>query len=117
MYFLKKARGHLRKIGILDEIQELYDENNETFGMDCWIIQIYVATVKNEYPEIPIDVILRGFPEGLGWLKRKLLLLYSGKKMFDWTRLIQAVKEVSKDPNEDVKTYIQSISPVRRVVM
>ena len=119
MEYLKKARAYLKKIGLLDEVQDMYDDNRmsirEGLTMNAWIIQMYVHAVRIDFPKLPIDVILRGFPEDqeYSWLKRKILLLYSGKKMFDWTTVIKAIKEVSKVPNEDVKKYNQLINPVR----
>ena len=119
MDYVKKARAYLKKVGLLNEVQDMYEVHRltlkEGLTMNAWIIQMYVHAVKIDFPDLPIDVILRGFPEDkeYAWLKRKVVLLYSGKKMFDWSKLLRAVKEVSKESNDDVKKYNQLINPVR----
>ena len=121
MDYVKKARAYLKKVGLLDEVQDLYEVHRvslkEGLTINAWIIQMYIHAVKIDFPDLPIDVILRGFPEGKDytWLKRKEVLLYSGNKMFDWSKLIRAVKEVSKEPNDDVIRYNQLICPVRHL--
>ena len=121
MDYVKKARAYLKKVGLLDEVQDLYEVHRvslkEGLTINAWIIQMYIHAVKIDFPDLPIDVILRGFPEGKDytWLKRKVVLLYSGNKMFDWSKLIRAVKEVSKEPNDDVIRYNQLICPVRHL--
>lgn len=113
---MKKIKNFLKTRGILQNVYDLYEEkysNDSGLDLNAFTIQIYIYTLKELFPTLPLDILLKDIPEEYEWLKTKMKLLYSGRPMFDWSPMLAEIRKNDKIPCENVKVYNQLISPVR----
>ena len=113
---MKKIKEFLKTRGILQDIYELYEDkysDDPTLDLNAFTIQIYVYTFLQLFPKFPLELLLNNVPSEYEWLKVKLRLLYSGRRMFDWKPMLDEIRENEKIPCEDVKDYNQLFCPVR----
>jgi len=113
---IKDVKKDLIKWNILEEVYEAYEDNipKEQQLWNCtvndYLVQVWI-NCKMEIDKVSAKDLLPLIPEEQKWLKKMLIKMMLGRKIFDFSPIVQVLADCDK-PSQDELDYLFLHSPI-----